>query len=128
GQDDGYVALRHQQRHHEHGGGGDGGDADGQAVQPVDEVDAVGDADDPDDGDGHGQRAQHQRLVLAEYVGVAEHLDDHAVGHGDDGRRHLHGQLYPGVEGDDVVDGAAGDDQHRAQQYAPHRAGDVHEQ
>ena len=100
----------------------------GEAVQPVDEVDGVGDADYPEDGDGHGEHAEDERLVLAEDVGVHQHLDDDAVGHGDDGGDDLDDELDPGPERDDVVYRAAGDDEDGAEQNAAHLAGDVHKE
>ena len=47
---------------------------------------------------------------------------------GDDRRGYLHQQLYPCAQIDHVVDSAAGDYQHRAEQDAAHLPGDVRKQ
>ena len=48
--------------------------------------------------------------------------------HGDDGCDYLHYELYPGPERDDIVDGAAGCDEHSAEQDALHLAADTYEE
>jgi hypothetical protein len=94
----------------EEGGGEDGegseeSGADGQAVESVDEVEGVGATEEPEDGEG--QSPPVGELESAEAVD----LDAAPVGQGGGGE--LAEELLPGLEAEEVVEEAGGEDDDR---------------
>ena len=114
-----HLHVAHEQGDDEHGHGRDGADAVRQAVQAVDQVHGVGHRHDPDDGDGHGHDAKVPVFPAQEGEGVGDHLDDHPVPDGDQGRHDLQDKLDARAQGVGVVHHAYGHDDASPQQDAP---------